>query len=189
MRFGLRRYQNPFINKNIFVFKVPFVGTLNLCLKMPYTEQLTTILGWENVKKLMKNTDFWYSANFSSFWLFSQLLMIGLISGLLLCVNIGYLWTKKDLFWIDIGDLWPLIGKNCQNIVFIQKCLQFSQKLFASNACMQATYSMSVIELAPVELALTDLANWNWDWLKLPQTAKKTIALEFLRNSIFAPLG
>ena len=31
----------PFIGQNIFVFKVPFVGTLNLCLKMPDTEQKT----------------------------------------------------------------------------------------------------------------------------------------------------
>ena len=30
---------NPFMGQNIFVFKVPFVGTLNLCLKMPDTEQ------------------------------------------------------------------------------------------------------------------------------------------------------
>ena len=33
--------QNPFRGQNIFVFKVPFVGTLNLCLKMPNTEQKT----------------------------------------------------------------------------------------------------------------------------------------------------
>ena len=33
--------QSPFIGQNIFVFKVPFVGTLNLCLKMPDTEQKT----------------------------------------------------------------------------------------------------------------------------------------------------
>ena len=33
--------QTPFIGKNIFVFKVPFVGSLNLCLKMPDTEQKT----------------------------------------------------------------------------------------------------------------------------------------------------
>ena len=33
--------QIPFIGQNIFVFKVPFVGTLNLCLKMPDTEQKT----------------------------------------------------------------------------------------------------------------------------------------------------
>ena len=33
--------QNPFRGQNIFVFKVPFVGTLNLCLKMPDTEQKT----------------------------------------------------------------------------------------------------------------------------------------------------
>ena len=31
----------PFIGQNIFVFKVPFVGTLNLCLKMPDTVQKT----------------------------------------------------------------------------------------------------------------------------------------------------
>ena len=33
--------QNPFLGQNTFVFKVPFVGTLNLCLKMPDTEQKT----------------------------------------------------------------------------------------------------------------------------------------------------
>ena len=33
--------QAPFVGQNIFVFKVPFVGTLNLCLKMPDTEQKT----------------------------------------------------------------------------------------------------------------------------------------------------
>ena len=33
--------QIPFIGQNIFVFKVPFVGTLNLCLKMPDPEQKT----------------------------------------------------------------------------------------------------------------------------------------------------
>ena len=33
--------QVPFVSQNIFVFKVPFVGTLNLCLKMPDTEQKT----------------------------------------------------------------------------------------------------------------------------------------------------
>ena len=30
--------QESFIGQNIFVFKVPFVGTLNLCLEMPDTE-------------------------------------------------------------------------------------------------------------------------------------------------------
>ena len=29
------------MGQNIFFFKVPFVGTLNLCLKMPDTEQKT----------------------------------------------------------------------------------------------------------------------------------------------------
>ena len=33
----------PFIGQNIFVFKIPFVGTLNLCLKMPDTEQKTRV--------------------------------------------------------------------------------------------------------------------------------------------------
>ena len=33
--------QNPYIGLNIFVFKVPFVGTINLCLKMPDTENKT----------------------------------------------------------------------------------------------------------------------------------------------------
>ena len=33
--------QTPFMGQNIFVFKVPFVGTLNLCLEMPDTEQKT----------------------------------------------------------------------------------------------------------------------------------------------------
>ena len=33
--------QIPFIGQNIFVFKVPFVCTLNLCLKMPDTDQKT----------------------------------------------------------------------------------------------------------------------------------------------------
>ena len=31
----------PFTGQNIFVFKVPFVETLNLCLKMPDTEEKT----------------------------------------------------------------------------------------------------------------------------------------------------
>ena len=31
--------KKTFIGQYIFVFKVPFVGTLNLCLKMPDTEQ------------------------------------------------------------------------------------------------------------------------------------------------------
>ena len=31
----------PFIGENIFVFKVSYVGTLNLCFKMPDTEQKT----------------------------------------------------------------------------------------------------------------------------------------------------
>ena len=33
--------QTPFVGQNILVFKVPFVGTLNLCLKMPDTEHKT----------------------------------------------------------------------------------------------------------------------------------------------------
>ena len=33
--------QTPFVGQNIFVLKVPFVGTLNLCLKMPDTDQKT----------------------------------------------------------------------------------------------------------------------------------------------------
>ena len=33
--------QTPFMSQNIFVIKVPFVGTPNLCLKMPDTEQKT----------------------------------------------------------------------------------------------------------------------------------------------------
>merc|ERR1719312_1553706 len=33
--------QAPFVGQNIFVFKVPFVGALKLCLKMPDTEQRT----------------------------------------------------------------------------------------------------------------------------------------------------
>ena len=33
--------QAPFIGQKKFVFKVPFVGILNLCLKMPDTEQKT----------------------------------------------------------------------------------------------------------------------------------------------------
>ena len=33
--------QIPFLGQNIFVFKIPFVGTLNLCLKMPDTEEKT----------------------------------------------------------------------------------------------------------------------------------------------------
>ena len=35
--------QPPSIGQNFFVSKVPFVGTLNLCLKMPNTEQNTRI--------------------------------------------------------------------------------------------------------------------------------------------------
>ena len=33
----------PFIGQNIFVFKVPFVGTLNLCLRIPDTKQKTRV--------------------------------------------------------------------------------------------------------------------------------------------------
>ena len=33
--------QAPFVGQNVFVFKVPLVGTLNLCLKMPNPEQKT----------------------------------------------------------------------------------------------------------------------------------------------------
>ena len=33
--------QNPFTGQNIFVFKVAFVGTLNLCFKMADTEKKT----------------------------------------------------------------------------------------------------------------------------------------------------
>ena len=45
-----------FIGQNIFVFKEPFVGTLNLCLETPDTckrlEIDLILLGWENVQKL-----------------------------------------------------------------------------------------------------------------------------------------
>ena len=34
-------FLEAYIGQNIFVFKVRFVGTLNLCLKMPDTEQKT----------------------------------------------------------------------------------------------------------------------------------------------------
>ena len=47
----------PFIGQNIFVFKVPFVGTLNLCLKKPDTEQKTrTQYDHPEPKKTSKNS-------------------------------------------------------------------------------------------------------------------------------------
>ena len=58
---------------------------------MPDTEQKTrTQRNHPGLRKRQKTDEknaFRYSANFSSFWTFSQLLMIGLISGLLLCVR------------------------------------------------------------------------------------------------------
>ena len=44
VHFGLRSglgSKNPFTGQNIFVFKVAFVGTLNLCFKMADTEKKT----------------------------------------------------------------------------------------------------------------------------------------------------
>ena len=83
--------QNPFRGQNIFVFKVPFVGTLNLCLQIPDTEQMTRTqfnhLGLRKRQKTGKNTNFWFCANFSSFWTFSRPMWIELSSGLLLCVR------------------------------------------------------------------------------------------------------
>ena len=50
---------------------------------------------------------------------------------------------KNGLIWDYNTNLGALIGKNCQKMLFIQKYLQFSQKLFASIACMLVTFSMS----------------------------------------------
>ena len=58
-------------------------------------------------------------------------------------------WTflgKKDLLWIVIkscGHSWVCTTKN---LLLIQKCPQFSQKLSASTACMLATFSMSALQ-------------------------------------------
>ena len=61
----------PFIGQNIFVFKVPFVGTLNLCLKMPDTEQKTRIQskypGLRRRPKSGKKLTFWFIASFNHF--------------------------------------------------------------------------------------------------------------------------
>ena len=69
--------QTPFIGKNIFVFKVLFVGTLNLCLRMPESEQKTEIQSnHPGLGKLKKTA-----------WTFSQHRIVGMSFGLLLCVR------------------------------------------------------------------------------------------------------
>ena len=62
----------PFIGQNIFVFKVPFVGTLNLCLRMPDTKQKTRIQsdhpGLRKRPKTAEKPPIWISTNFEQFW-------------------------------------------------------------------------------------------------------------------------
>ena len=62
-----------------------------LVVKMPdpnkRPELNPTILGWESIRKLVKNVHFWFFANFNSFWTFSRPMLIGLSFGLLLCVR------------------------------------------------------------------------------------------------------
>ena len=61
----------PFIGQNIFVFKVPFVGTLNLCLRMPDTEQKTRVRsdhpGLRYGPKTAEKPPICISANFKQF--------------------------------------------------------------------------------------------------------------------------
>ena len=61
----------PFIGQNIFVFKVPFVGTLNLCLRMPDTKQKTRIQSDHHVmKKRPKTVEIMQSLILLNFWQF-----------------------------------------------------------------------------------------------------------------------
>ena len=52
-------------------------------------------------------------------------------------------------------DLWTFIWIITRNMLFIQKCPQFSQKMSASNACMLATFFMSEMNTT----TLPDIAN------------------------------
>ena len=79
------------MGQNIFFFKVHFVGTLNLCLKMPDTEQKTITQsdhpGLRKRQKLQKFVRNQKLVFLISFLMFSQPRMVGLNSRILLCVR------------------------------------------------------------------------------------------------------
>ena len=63
---------------------------------------------------------------------------------LIFLLKYGMFWNK---FGLNLGlneEMWTSESKTNKNLFFIQKCPQFSKELSASNACMLATFSVSV---------------------------------------------
>ena len=74
------------MGQNIFVFKVPFVGTLNLCLKMPDTEQKTRNQSdHQELRKRQKTAEICRVSKIDVFHHFFDIFRLN--SRLLLCVR------------------------------------------------------------------------------------------------------